>query len=69
MKKLLLLSAFISILGCSTDETECNCKKAEYVAWESEGTYYVRNVPMNCETGRPIKDGYINGGTFVECLD
>lgn len=69
MKKLLLLSAFILILGCSKEEPECNCKKAKYINLETNGIYYVNNVPMDCETGRPIKDGYVNSGTFVECKD
>ena len=69
MKKLLLLSAFILILGCSKDEPECVCEKAEYISWETNGRYHVNNVPMDCETGRPIKDGYVNGSTFVGCKD
>lgn len=69
MKKLLLLSAFILILGCSKEDNECNCSKAQYINWETNGTYYVNNVPIDCETGRPIKDGYVDGGTFVECKD
>ena len=55
MKKiLLLLSVFLFSCSCSKDDNGCICKSARYCLFGQEGTFYVENIPIDCETKQPL---------------
>ena len=56
MKKLILLSVFISA-SCSTTNDTCTCE-AKYTTrsnFSNDTYFYVKNTPIDCQTGKPLK--------------
>lgn len=70
MKKILLiLGIIILFLSCDKEEDNCNCANAKMTTFEyGTGYFYITNLPVDCETGRPSEEwlrerNYI----FVNC--
>lgn len=68
MKKLLLLFIFV-VAGCSTESEECNCGKAKYAIIGQQGYFYVKNIPIDCKTGKPTKSIPNKNAIFVDCVN
>lgn len=72
MKKILLiLGIIILFLSCDKEDIKktCNCANAKMTTFEyGTGYFYITNLPVDCETGRPSEEwlrerNYI----FVRC--
>jgi hypothetical protein len=66
IKLLILVAAAFLLIGCTPDETDCNCT-AEMRTAESTNTYYFSNFPIDCETGQPLTNR--EGHYFMRCVD
>ncbi len=71
MKKLLLLSFLaISLSSCDKDDDkECICKNAKYKSPDRETYFYFENMPIDCETGQPLKETGAPEAVYVGCED
>lgn len=71
MKKLVFILSLLLLTNCSKEEQECSCEKAKFAYFNetSSGYFYMRNVKLDCETGKPIKNNNTIGKIYIGCED
>ena len=70
MKKILLFIGIIGLavifLSCDKEDENCNCE-AKYQSSGSPGYFYIKNLPIDCETGQPLPNDLPETYYFVKC--
>ncbi len=71
MKRFILLSLFVGLYGCSSDDDGgCKCQGEFRLVSDSTGSFFADNV--DCETGNPITKNQNDSGNpvfYLGCAD
>lgn len=68
MKKILLSILILSVLSCKKDDEECTCEAEYKISLDSEGSFFVPNMPIDCDTNIPFNPPQ-EGAIFLGCRD
>ena len=69
MKKIVLIIGIVLLfLSCDKEENECKCAKAKFTLFgDITGAFYIQNLPIDCNTGKPDMSKLPNNYIYLGC--